>query len=365
MAGITFDPAKKLPIYFRVARDGSKTLTFVDTSGDDYDISGFTFALTVYDRVGGNAILSLTEGSGLSKPDNYSLTITVTDTQTALRPNKYFYILNRTDDSSLVKTWLNGDCFIHEGEFDGVNETTTLTIDESGTAVTVTINESGSSSSGTTIPYAVVTGVNSKSGTTSPATSSYTDGQMFLILNSTSNLSSGVTLNLGGGAKSVVKMGNNTLSASADMLAGAFYLVTYRTSIDKFVIVGDVLTAGDGLSRAGGTISIDRDGVFTNTASALVDGTNIDLDSPKQTLSTSEAAITFTISYGGDKITIEVILGATSSTFTFPANSLCVSEGTASGDNTCALSGTSGDRYRITIEKFGSNYFVECKNYGQ
>lgn len=141
MAGITFDPAKKLPIYFRVARDGSKTLTFVNPAGDDYDISGFTFALTVYDRVGGNAILSLTEGSGLSKPDNYSLTITVTDTQTTLRPNKYFYVLNRTDGGSLVKTWLNGDCFIHEGEFDGLIETTTLTIDESGTAVTVTIND--------------------------------------------------------------------------------------------------------------------------------------------------------------------------------------------------------------------------------
>lgn len=223
----------------------------------------------------------------------------------------------------------------------------------------------GGDSGGDGIKFATVTGVNSKSGTTTPATSSYTDGETFLILNSTSNLSSGVTLNLGGGAKSVVKMGNNTLSASADMLAGAFYFVTYRTSIDKFVIIGDVLIAGDGLARAGATISVNRDGIFTNTENALVDGATIGINGKKNTLATSEAAITFTISYTGDECTLEVILSATSSTFTFPANTLCVSEGTASGDNTCSLSGTSGDRYILIIRRFDSNYSVDCKNYGQ
>ena len=247
MAGITFDPAKKLPIYFRVARDGSKTLTFVNTAASNYDISGFTFSLTIYDRVGGNAVLTLTEGSGLSKPDNYSLTITVTNTQTALRPNKYFYVLNRTDGSSLVKTWLNGDCFIHEGEFDGLSETTSLTIDESGTAVTVTVNDS-----------------------------------------------------------------SNTVASVA-----------------------------------------------------LTDGATIDLTSTKLSLATSRSAITFTRSFLGDDIILEITLTGTALTLTFPSGYLCVSEGTASGDNTCSLSGTSGDKYVLAIIKIGSNNYVSCKNMGQ
>ncbi|HNP06576.1 MAG TPA: hypothetical protein PKN99_03065 [Cyclobacteriaceae bacterium] len=142
MSAITFDPSKKLDLYFRVARDGSKTFTFVDTASNDYNISGFTHQIIIYDRVGGNALLTLSEGSSISKPDNYSVTVTVTDTQTVLRPNKYFYVWNRTDGSSLVKTWFSGSAIFHEGEFDGVTETTSIIIDESGTAVTVTISDS-------------------------------------------------------------------------------------------------------------------------------------------------------------------------------------------------------------------------------
>jgi len=141
MASITFDPSKKIDLYFRVARDGSKTFSFVDSSSVGYNISGLTFSMVIYDRVGGNALLTLTEGSGLSKPDNFSLTVTVTDTQTALRPNNYFYVINRTDVSSLVKTWFSGTAHFHEGEFDGLNESTSVVIDESGTAVTVTVND--------------------------------------------------------------------------------------------------------------------------------------------------------------------------------------------------------------------------------
>ena len=144
MSAITFDPSKKLDLYFRVARDGSKTFTFVDTASNDYDISAFTHQIIIYDRVGGNALLTLSEGSSISKPDNYSVTVTVTDTQTVIRPNKYFYVWNRTDGSSLVKTWFSGSAIFHEGEFDGVTETTSIVIDESGTGVTVTISDTAS-----------------------------------------------------------------------------------------------------------------------------------------------------------------------------------------------------------------------------
>jgi len=102
-----------------------------------------------------------------------------------------------------------------------------------------------------------------------------------------------------------------------------------------------------------------------NTATALVDGASIDLTAIKHTLTSDESAITFTISYTGDDITLEVTLNATSATYTFPATALCASEGEASGDNTLSLSGVSGDKYIIGIKKVGSAYYVISKNFGQ
>lgn len=103
----------------------------------------------------------------------------------------------------------------------------------------------------------------------------------------------------------------------------------------------------------------------SNSAVALTDASTIDLSSTKQTLSSSSATRTFTISYEGDDITLEVILANTAATYTFPATALCVSEGVASGDNLLALSGVSGDRYIIGIKKIGDNYYVIGKNFGQ
>src|SRR5687768_5025930 len=74
-----------------------------------------------------------------------------------------------------------------------------------------------------------------------------------------------------------------------------------------------------------------------NTAVALTDAASMDLTAIKHTLTTSSATRTFTISYTGDDITIEVTLNATTSVFTFPASSLCISDGIASGDNTCTI----------------------------
>lgn len=103
----------------------------------------------------------------------------------------------------------------------------------------------------------------------------------------------------------------------------------------------------------------------TNTPVALTDAATIDLDSTKQTLASAAASRTFTISYEGDNITIEVVLSNTAATYTFPATALCVSEGIASGNNTLSLSGVSGDRYIISILKVGYNYYVASKNFGQ
>lgn len=103
----------------------------------------------------------------------------------------------------------------------------------------------------------------------------------------------------------------------------------------------------------------------SHAPAALTDSATIDITGSKHTLTSDEAAITFTISSPSDDITLELTLNATSATHTFPATALCVSEGTASGDNTLSLSGVSGDKYIIGIKRVGVNYYVASKNFGQ
>lgn len=134
-----------------------------------------------------------------------------------------------------------------------------------------------------------------------------------------------------------------------------------RTAFDKANDNFDELYAADTTLQT----NIDANLAKVNAATALVDGAAIDLTAVKHTLASALAAITFTISYTGDDITIEVTLSATAATYTFPATALCVSEGTASGDNTLSLSGVSGDKYIIGIKKIGSAYYVASKNFGQ
>lgn len=97
----------------------------------------------------------------------------------------------------------------------------------------------------------------------------------------------------------------------------------------------------------------------------LPNTSTIDIASNKNRLTSASSTRTFTISYSGDDVTIEVILNTSSATYTFPSNSLCVSEGIASGDNTLSLSGVTGDRYIIGIKSINNTYYVVGKNFGQ
>jgi len=103
-----------------------------------------------------------------------------------------------------------------------------------------------------------------------------------------------------------------------------------------------------------------------STVTALTDAATIDVATTVNSLSSSSATRTFTISYTGDVTEIEVTLVNTAATYTFPATALCInSDGTASGDNTATLAGASGDKYLIMTNKIGSNYYVIIKNFGQ
>ena len=102
-----------------------------------------------------------------------------------------------------------------------------------------------------------------------------------------------------------------------------------------------------------------------NSLESATDSTTVDLTSTKETLTSDESAITFTLAYVGDDITLEVILNTTAATYTFPSNSLCVSEGVATGNNILDLAGASGDHYIIGIKNMGTTYYIVAKNFGQ
>lgn len=142
----------------------------------------------------------------------------------------------------------------------------------------------------------------------------------------------------------------------------------FTPGTNRKVLLSDLLAlAGGAVSsvngRTGAVVGVQD---LVNSATALTSGASIALTAIKHTLSTALAAITFTITYTGDDISMKVILSATSSVFTFPAGALCISDGFASGDNTCTLAGVSGDVYVFAIKHWGSSvYTVVCKNTGQ
>jgi hypothetical protein len=125
-------------------------------------------------------------------------------------------------------------------------------------------------------------------------------------------------------------------------------------------------TASAGTSTTQIATTAFAQGILTNTATALTDGASIDITGKKHTLTTTQATITFSQSYGGDFTNIDVTFNTTAATWTFPAGSLCVVGGSASGDNTATIAATSGDKIVISIWFVAaSTYRVVVKNFGQ
>lgn len=102
------------------------------------------------------------------------------------------------------------------------------------------------------------------------------------------------------------------------------------------------------------------------TAASLTDGGSITITAAKHTLTTDEATITFSDSYTGDFTNIDVTFSTTAATWTFPSGSLCVVEGSETGNNVATVTGTSGDIIVISIWFVSSgNYRIAIKNFGQ
>jgi len=137
------------------------------------------------------------------------------------------------------------------------------------------------------------------------------------------------------------------------------------TTDEPIVINTDPGTLGYTLTSQGAGIPPIWAAGGTNTSSALTDGSTITITGPKHTLTSTQATITWTLSQTPDFQTTDIILNATSTTWTFPAGALCVVDGAASGTNTASLTGVSGDHHIMSIYKDGTNYRVVVKNFGQ
>ena len=115
-------------------------------------------------------------------------------------------------------------------------------------------------------------------------------------------------------------------------------------------------------ASVGGSDATKQNLIITETT--LTDAATIDIAQQNNVLATSRSTITFTISNTSTFIYLTITLTGTSLVLTFPANSKCVgADGQASGNNTCTLTGSSGDVYEIAIKKRVSTYSVVAKNF--
>lgn len=108
-----------------------------------------------------------------------------------------------------------------------------------------------------------------------------------------------------------------------------------------------------------GNADIDR------ASSALTDSSTIAITGTKHTLTSAEAAVTWSYTFTGEEMKVLITLNLDAADYTFPSGTLCIVDGDATGDNTAPLFGTSGDKYLLVVTKFGSAYVAVIKNIGQ
>ncbi len=142
MSIVNFDPAGVLNLNFRKNRDGEKVFIFKDVDGDPYDISAIEFELRIKkSSTSISNLVLLTIGSGIVISGN-GLTVSINETQSD-QPSDFSYweLYNITSD----ETWINGNAYFIT-QSDSADNTVEVTINLAVEAVTVTVQNSGSSS---------------------------------------------------------------------------------------------------------------------------------------------------------------------------------------------------------------------------
>jgi len=135
----SFDKSKELTLYARINEDGvSIVLTFMDGE-DPYPINGKQWELPVKQTPGSKEnVFKLTEGNGLTVQgtDNNQLKIDLDEENATQRPVTYFWKLFSVTEN---KSTLNGSFIFHDGRFDGVEQTDTVTVYENGSTIIINV----------------------------------------------------------------------------------------------------------------------------------------------------------------------------------------------------------------------------------
>lgn len=164
MAKATFDPARELTLYFRCNRTGSKDFVFVYSDGSSYSLIYEDIEFNIYENEGDKIkLLQLSTAFAAN-----TVTASITNSQSNINEGEYYFEMYRPN---IDKTWVTGYAIFHNGKFDGITETSTITINENGEAVTITIQESGITQSELDAALALKADLNTRvRSTTSTAT---------------------------------------------------------------------------------------------------------------------------------------------------------------------------------------------------
>jgi hypothetical protein len=124
MAQAILDTSGKLDLYFRVARVGSKLLTFLH-NGSAYSLAGRTFQLNI--KNGPNSVLNVVQllsGSGLTILNN-TIAIATTELQSLIAEHVYYWELYETVTK---QTWLCGKACFTKREPPALNDSASVTV---------------------------------------------------------------------------------------------------------------------------------------------------------------------------------------------------------------------------------------------
>lgn len=139
----SLDKSRLLNFKIRIGETSvPKLLTFVNADGSPHPIIDYEFELPVKKApVAVANLFKLTVGDGLTVQgdDENQLLIEVNATRSSVtkQDNVFFGKLIATSEDH---TWLNGDWEFHNGKYDGVTETDTITIAEDGGSVTIVVS---------------------------------------------------------------------------------------------------------------------------------------------------------------------------------------------------------------------------------
>lgn len=141
---------RQLNIKCRVSETSvPRVLRFLNEDGTPHPITGKGWEIPVKKSAqSSNNIFKLTEGSGLTVQgdDENELLIEVSAEQASQVPNVYFWKLYSSVEDH---TWLNGDWEFYAGKYDGVDETTSITIlGDDSQVILIHITGSGGSTDG-------------------------------------------------------------------------------------------------------------------------------------------------------------------------------------------------------------------------